>query len=89
MGGWGFWIGLGTTRRGGPARVQIFGRQQADGSTRRRIAVHSRHLDTLDAAATRELAAALTYAADEIERLGPSVSAADGRLGVPGQLGAR
>jgi len=79
----------GTTRRGGPARVQIFGRQQADGSTRRRIAVHSRHLDTLDAAATRELAAALTYAADEIERLGPSVPAADGRLGVPGQLGAR
>ena len=60
----------GTTRRGGPARVQIFGRQQADGSTRRWIAVHSRYLDTLDAAATRELAAALIDAADEIERLG-------------------
>jgi hypothetical protein len=60
----------GTTRRGGPARVQIFGRQQADGSTRRWIAVHSGHLDALDAAATRELAAALIDAADEIERLG-------------------
>ena len=60
----------GTTRRGGPARVQIFGRQQADGSTRRWIAVPARQLDALDAAATRELAAALTDAADEIERLG-------------------
>jgi hypothetical protein len=38
----------GTMRRGGPARVQIFGRQRADGSTRRRIAVHSRHPDTLE-----------------------------------------
>jgi hypothetical protein len=59
----------GTTRRAGPARVQICGRQQADGSTRRWIAVHTRHLDALDAAATRELAAALTDAANEIERL--------------------
>lgn len=58
----------GTTRRGGQARVQIYGRQQADGSTRRWIAVHTRHLDALDAAATRELATALTDAADEIER---------------------
>jgi hypothetical protein len=31
--------------------------------------VHTRHLDALDVAATRELAAALTDAADEIERL--------------------
>jgi hypothetical protein len=60
----------GTTRRGGPARVQIYGRQQADGSTRRWIAVHSRPLDGLDAASAGELAAALTDAADEIERLG-------------------
>jgi hypothetical protein len=59
----------GTTRRGGPARVRIFGRQQADGSTRRWIAVDTRHLDALDPAAARELAAALTDAADEIERL--------------------
>ena len=62
----------GTTRRAGPARVQICGRQQADSSTRRWIAVHTRHLDALDAldaAATRELAAALTDAANEIERL--------------------
>jgi hypothetical protein len=59
----------GTTRRAGPTRVQIYGRQQADGSTRRWIAVHTRHLDALDTAATRELAAALTDAADEMERL--------------------
>jgi hypothetical protein len=60
----------GTTRRGGQARVHIFGRQQADGSTRRWIAVRIRHLDALDPVAARELAAALTDAADEIERLG-------------------
>ena len=60
----------GTTRRGTHARVQICGRQQADGSTRRWIAVHTRHLDALDAAAARELAAALAEAADEMERLG-------------------
>jgi hypothetical protein len=60
----------GTKRRGGQAHVQICGRQQADGSTRRWIAVHTRHLDALDAAAARELAAALTEAADEIQRLG-------------------
>ncbi|WP_156673178.1 MULTISPECIES: hypothetical protein [unclassified Mycobacterium] len=60
----------GTTRRGGRARVQIYGRQQVDGSTRRWIAVHARHLDALDGIAARELAAALTDAADEIERLG-------------------
>jgi hypothetical protein len=60
----------GTTRRGEPARVQIFGRQQADGSTRPWIAVHLHQLDALDAAATRELAAALTDAGNEIERLG-------------------
>jgi hypothetical protein len=60
----------GTTRRAGPARVQIYGRQHADGSTRWWIAVQARHLDALEAAATRELAAALTDAADEIERLG-------------------
>jgi hypothetical protein len=59
----------GITRRGGQARVQIYGRQQADGSTRRWIAVHARHLDGLDAVAARELADALTDAADEIERL--------------------
>jgi hypothetical protein len=59
----------GTTRRAGPARVQIYGRQHADGSTRWWIAVHARHLDALEAAATRELAAALTDAADEVERL--------------------
>jgi hypothetical protein len=60
----------GTTRRSGQARVQISGRQQADGSTRRWIAVHTRHLDALGPAAARDLAAALTDAADEIERLG-------------------
>jgi hypothetical protein len=60
----------GTTRRGRHARVQIFGRQQADGSTRRWITVHTRHLDALDAAAARELAAALTDAAEELEQLG-------------------
>ncbi|OCB34469.1 hypothetical protein A5676_02295 [Mycobacterium malmoense] len=59
----------GTSRRGGRARVQIYGRQQVDGSTRRWIAVHARHLDALDGVAARELAAALTDAADEIERL--------------------
>jgi len=59
----------GTTRRGRQAHVQIYGRQQADGSTRRWIAVHSRHLNALDLTAARELAAALTDAADEIERL--------------------
>ena len=59
----------GTTRRCGQARVQICGRQQADGSTRRWITVHSRYLNSLDAVAARELAAALTEAADEIERL--------------------
>lgn len=60
----------GTTHRCGRTRIQICGRQQADGSTRRWIAMHSRHLDALNAAAARELAAALTKAADEIERLG-------------------
>ncbi len=59
----------GTARRGGPGRVQICGRQQADGSTRRWIAVHARHLDALDAATARELAQALAEAADEMERL--------------------
>lgn len=59
----------GTTRRRGPARIQIYGRQQADGSARRWIAVHSRSLDTLDAAATRELASTLIDAADEVEQL--------------------
>jgi len=59
----------GTTRSAGPARVHIFGRQQADGSTRRWIAIHTRHLNVLDPAAARALAAALTGAADEIERL--------------------
>ena len=59
----------GTTRRGRQAHVQIYGRQQADGSTRRWIAVHTRHLNGLDLTAARELAAALTDAADEIERL--------------------
>ena len=59
----------GTSRRVGRARVQIYGRQQVDGSTRRWISVQPRHLDVLDAATARELAAALTDAADEIERL--------------------
>jgi hypothetical protein len=59
----------GTTRRAGPARVQIYGRQHADGSTRWWIAVQARHLNALEAAASRELAAALTDAADEVERL--------------------
>lgn len=59
----------GTMRPAGQARVQVFGRQRADGSVRRWITVHTRHLDALDAAAARTLAAALTDAADEIERL--------------------
>ncbi len=60
----------GTTRCAGQARVHIFGRQQADGSIRRWIAVHTRRLDALDAAAARGLAAALLDAADEVEGLG-------------------
>jgi hypothetical protein len=60
----------GTTRGGGQARVHICGRQQADGSLRRWITVRARYLDALDASAARELAAALTDAADELERLG-------------------
>jgi hypothetical protein len=60
----------GTTRRAGQTRVQICGRQQADGSTRRWIAVRTRYLDALDPATARELAAALTEAADEIEQPG-------------------
>ncbi len=60
----------GTTRRAGQACVHIFGRQQADGSTRRWIAVHTRPSDALGPAAARRLAAALTHAADELERLG-------------------
>jgi hypothetical protein len=59
----------GTKRCAGQARVHIFGRQQADGSARRWIAVHTRRLDALSAAAARELSAALNDAADEIERL--------------------
>jgi hypothetical protein len=60
----------GTNRCAGRARVHIFGRQQADGSARRWIALYTRRLDALSAAAARELAAALDDAADEIERLG-------------------
>ncbi len=60
----------GTTRRGRHGSIQIFGRQQADGSTRRWITVHTRHLQALDAAAAREIATALTDAADEMEQLG-------------------
>jgi hypothetical protein len=60
----------GTKRCAGQARIHIFGRQQADGSARRWIAVHTRRLDALSAAAARELAAALNDAADEIELLG-------------------
>jgi hypothetical protein len=45
----------GTTRRAGQARVQIYGRQQADGPTRRWIAVHARHLDALEPLVAREL----------------------------------
>lgn len=60
----------GTTRRAGQARVQICGRQQADGSTRRWITVRTHHLDALDPATARELATALADAADEIDRLG-------------------
>jgi len=59
----------GTTRRSGQARVHIYGRQQADGLSRRWIAVKAHHLDGLDASAARELAAALADAADEMERL--------------------
>ncbi len=59
----------GTTRHAGPARVQICGRQHADGSTRRWIAVHARHLDALDIVAARALSAALAEAAEELERL--------------------
>lgn len=58
----------GATYRGGPARVHVYGRQHADGSTQRWIAVYTRNLDALDARAARELAAALTTAADEIDR---------------------
>jgi hypothetical protein len=60
----------GTKRCAGQARVHVFGRQQADGSTRRWIAVYTRRLDALNASAARDLAAALNDAADEIERLG-------------------
>ena len=57
----------GTMRRVGPIRVHICGRQHADGSSQRWIAIHARHLDALDAARARELATALADAADEIE----------------------
>lgn len=60
----------GTKRCAGQTRVHVFGRQQADGSARRWIAVYTRRLDALNAAAARELAAALNDAADEIERFG-------------------
>jgi len=60
----------GTVRRSGQARIHIFGRQQADGSARRWIGLHTRRLDAIDATTARGLAAALTDAADEIERLG-------------------
>jgi hypothetical protein len=60
----------GTVRDAGQARVHIFGRQQADGTARRWIAVHTRRLNALDAPAARGLAAALTDAAEEVERLG-------------------
>lgn len=60
----------GTTRRVGQARVHICGRQQADGSSRRWISIHARHLSGLDAAAARQLAAALIEAADEVEHPG-------------------
>ena len=59
----------GTKRCAGQTPVHIFGRQQADGSIRRWIAVYTRRLDALSAGAARELAAALNGAADEIERL--------------------
>ncbi len=59
----------GTKRCVGQTRVHIFGRQQADGSARRWIAVYTRRLDALSAGAARELAAALNGAADEIEWL--------------------
>jgi hypothetical protein len=59
----------GTQRCPGQARVHVFGRQLADGSARRWIAVYTRRLDALNAAAAREMAAALNDAADEIERL--------------------
>ena len=55
--------------RAGPARIQICGRQLVDGPMRQWIAMHTRHLDPLDAPATRKLPAVLTDAADEIERL--------------------
>ena len=58
----------GSTHRGGPARVHVYGRQHADGTIRRWIAVSTRNLDALDARAARELAAALIDAAGEIER---------------------
>jgi hypothetical protein len=67
----------GTTRRVGRIGVHICGRQQADGSSRRWIAIHARHLDALDAAAARELATALADAADEIESVNRVVGAAD------------
>ena len=60
----------GTSRRVGQAHVHICGRQQADGSSRRWITIHARHLHGLDAAAARELAAALIEAADEVEHSG-------------------
>lgn len=60
----------GTTRRVGPARVHVCGRQQADGSSRRWITVHPRDLHGLDAAVARQLATALIEAADEVEHPG-------------------
>jgi len=60
----------GTTRRAGKANVHICGRQDAGGSSRRWIAVGCHDLDALDAAAARELAAALADASDELGRLG-------------------
>ena len=59
----------GPRRRVGQVGVHIRARQQADGSSRRWIAVGCQDLNALDAAAARELAAALADASDELARL--------------------
>jgi len=59
----------GTTRRVKGATVYIGGRQHANGTAERWIAVECRELDAITAGQARRLAAALNEAADEIEAL--------------------
>jgi hypothetical protein len=60
-----FW---GTTRRAGPASVVIHGEQSADGSCERWLHVRDDDDSELTPAQARELASALSRAADEVDQ---------------------